>query len=209
MAWEAVKYVSSALSLVAFCVAAIFYLAKAAIRRTEGLIRAAPEKDRGPLIDGVLGPRVDTAGLTKEQRYSLALRLIEERANRTKTWMVLLFCTAILIAGVSVFSMISAPLPAKKSSEDSGNASVKVFVVDSKGQSISGYVLRRAPFKDVRDPKYFDGLGAISATGLDVKLKEGSCYLYAHAAGLDTEAVLVSVINGIAEPHVVRLKGFE
>jgi len=50
------------------------------------LIELVPDKDRGQLVETMLDRvRVDTTGLTKEQRYDLALRLIESRSCRFRT----------------------------------------------------------------------------------------------------------------------------
>lgn len=100
--FEAIQYVGTPIALVAFIVAVGAYVYRSRLVERRKLIEAAPESDRGRLLDRTiqeLGP-VEPGTLNREQRYQLALRLIEDRAARFRTTALLGAGTAVLLAGV-------------------------------------------------------------------------------------------------------------
>lgn len=79
--WEAIKYVSSGLTLVAFVIAAAVSLYRKQILAKAKLINLAREEDRAPLISKSLEfLEIDPSELTKEQRYKIATVQIHKRA---------------------------------------------------------------------------------------------------------------------------------
>src|SRR5262245_32877012 len=80
--WDAIKLVSSGVTLAAFLGAVAYAAYRFQSRATERLIKAAPEKERGSLVQDALKHfRIDTTGLTKEQQYNLALEQIRAHAS--------------------------------------------------------------------------------------------------------------------------------
>jgi hypothetical protein len=67
---------------------------------------------RAPLVESALEVfRVDTGGLTKEQKYQLALRQIHARERRFRTVARVVVLLALLLAGVSAYA-IARTMPA-------------------------------------------------------------------------------------------------
>src|SRR5207237_9472757 len=52
---------------------------------------------------------IDTSGLTREQKYHLALHQIHERARRFRTTAVVVIIVACLAAGISAFAILRVP----------------------------------------------------------------------------------------------------
>lgn len=104
--FEAVQYVTSGVTLVAFLIAVVGAFARSAIRQKERLIRAASEQERAPLVEIALeGFQVDTAALSEERKYSLLMTRLEhkrERFNKIYRFAVL---TATL-AGLLTFAWL-------------------------------------------------------------------------------------------------------
>lgn len=101
---QAVQYVGTPIALVAFIVAVAAYAYRARLVERRKLIEAAPEADRAKLLDATIRDftTVNTETLTREQRYQLALRLIEERTHRFRTLAVVGVVVAVLLSGLVV-----------------------------------------------------------------------------------------------------------
>src|SRR5882724_5918626 len=103
MPWEAIQYVSSGLTLVAFFAAIAAATYRLRLRREEELIKSAPEKQRAELIQTALEFfRIDSSKLTKQQQYDLALRQVRERARRFQTSAIVICfgCVVFLLATI-------------------------------------------------------------------------------------------------------------
>lgn len=100
--FEAIQYVGTPIALVAFIVALGAYVYRARLVERRKLIETAPEGERARLLDAAIRDftTVNTENLTREQRYQLALRLIEVRAARFRTTALLGGAAAVLLAGV-------------------------------------------------------------------------------------------------------------
>ena len=86
---------------------------KKIIQKAE-LIRIAPEEKRGPLVMAALESfKLDTENLTKQQRYELAIKEIEERARRFAIKATVVGIIAALVAATLLRSLaiprVSAP----------------------------------------------------------------------------------------------------
>jgi hypothetical protein len=84
--FEAIKYVTGGLTLVAFIAAVVAALIRTSLKQKEGLIRSATDARRNELVDTALeGFRVDTADLTKRQKYELlTARMVLREGRLTK-----------------------------------------------------------------------------------------------------------------------------
>jgi hypothetical protein len=111
--WEAIKYVSSGLTLVAFILAAAAWTYKGTSERTLSLIETAKEVDRSQLIRSALEVvDVDTAGLSNAQRYELTIALIRARAERFRITAAVVCVLALILAAVSVYAISRTNLAA-------------------------------------------------------------------------------------------------
>src|SRR5205085_8666798 len=102
--WNSIAYVSSGLTLVAFIIAASVWIYRKWLLQKERLIRQAPESERAKLVENALEFfNVDTVGLTKEQRYNLAIRQIHDKAVRFRITAFVVVIVAFLATGISIF----------------------------------------------------------------------------------------------------------
>jgi hypothetical protein len=97
--WEAIAYVSSGITLVAFIAALIAWSVKWKSEEHERLIRTAKESDRAALVRNALEfLNVDTAGLTQEYQFKLAIEQINLRGQRFKISSAVI-CFMALVCG--------------------------------------------------------------------------------------------------------------
>lgn len=83
MPWQAITYVSSGFTLVAFIVATAAWVLKNKSDEKRNLIESAPDINKSELVDKALDlVHVNTDGLSQEKRYNLAMELIKRRAER-------------------------------------------------------------------------------------------------------------------------------
>ncbi|WP_197342629.1 hypothetical protein [Ralstonia solanacearum] len=118
--WEAIQHVTTGLTLVALLVTVIAWVYKSKVEQGERLIRAVSEAKRADLVRLTLEFfDVDTTGLTKEQKYELALAQIHARAQRFRTTAIVVCVLAVILAAVSAYAMSQngAKPPAKGQEE--------------------------------------------------------------------------------------------
>ena len=109
--WEAIQYVSGSITLVAFVADVIASTYKWKIDSKEKLIKNAREEDRAELIRNSLEFfHVETEGLTKEQRYSLALEQIRARSQRFTKSIVATCFISVLSAIILLTSLLKDTL---------------------------------------------------------------------------------------------------
>ena len=97
--WQSLPYITSALTLVAFIAAAAAYSYSRRLTSRERQIAAATERDRANLVRDTLEFfHVDTANLTKERQYQIALEQIRARSRRFMTSAIVgcVLCLAFL-----------------------------------------------------------------------------------------------------------------
>ena len=112
--WEAIKYVSSGITLVAFIIALTAWVYRTKILERERTIRLAPENERRDLVERTLEFfSIDTAGLSRQQKYNLAIKQIQERAARFRLVAFVIIIIAFLTTGVSIFAIWRVPEPLK------------------------------------------------------------------------------------------------
>ncbi|HOX24847.1 MAG TPA: hypothetical protein PLL30_03665 [Candidatus Krumholzibacteria bacterium] len=105
--FEAIPYVGTPLALIAFVVAVAASVYRARLAERRKLIETAPAEQRGELMVAAIRDfsTVPLENLTKEQRFQLALRLIEERQARFRVTTIVAvtvaaaLAVAVLVAG--------------------------------------------------------------------------------------------------------------
>src|SRR5262245_46030270 len=109
--WQAVQYVGTGLSLVAFVVAALLLAYRARLTSRAEIIKSAPEKERLEAI-AVTAEffRVDVSGLTRAQQQGIALTQIHARARRDLLLAGVSLAVAILLAVIALVAIwVSKP----------------------------------------------------------------------------------------------------
>jgi tetratricopeptide (TPR) repeat protein len=107
--WEALPYVGTGLSLVAFAVAAILLAYRARLAQRAEIIRSAPEQERLEAIATTAEFfRVDVSALTRAQQQDIALTQIRARARRDLLLAGVSSVVAILLAAIAI-AAISKP----------------------------------------------------------------------------------------------------
>jgi len=143
MPWEAIAYVSSGLTLVAFIVATGAWLFKIQTEGKRKLIESADDEAKAGLVDKALDlVHVDTTGLTREQRYNLAMELIRRRAERFKIVALVVCVLAVTGGGVSIYSGFQIP--------ENGNPLAPLIRDAHKLQAVAG-AMSSGPLQKVRD----------------------------------------------------------
>jgi hypothetical protein len=116
--WQQISAVSSGVTLVAFLIAAGVYAYRSRLHQQAKLIESASEADRGKIVEQTLEFfAVDTAGLSKSQRYDLAVQQIRSRERRYFVGAILVFGLAVVagvIVGVAVIMDPKTPKPPKE-----------------------------------------------------------------------------------------------
>jgi hypothetical protein len=100
--FEAIQYVGTPIALVAFVAALIAWSYRARLAERRKSIESAPEAERAKLLDSALRDfsTVPTDTLTREQRYNLANKLIDERAHKFKLLMIVSVIIALLFTAM-------------------------------------------------------------------------------------------------------------
>ena len=110
--WEAIKYVSSAFTLIAFIAAIVLALYRRKLLSRERLIKLTPANERARLVRSTLEEFFDvhTERMTEERAYDLALRQIHARSQRYLINAVIVL--AILVSSVVIvfISVSNKPL---------------------------------------------------------------------------------------------------
>src|SRR6266481_3291342 len=109
--WQALQYVGTGLSLVAFIVAALLLSYRARLTHRAEIIKSAPEKERLEAIATTAEFfRVDVSGLTREQQQDIALTQIHARARRDLLLAGVSLVTAILLAAIALAAIWTSRL---------------------------------------------------------------------------------------------------
>jgi hypothetical protein len=146
--FQAIQYVGTPIALVAFAIAVAAYAYRSRLVERRRLIEAAPEGERGRLLDATIRDftTVNTETLTREQRYTLALRLIDERAARFR------MTTYAAVATAALLAVVVLALPAG-GADDVTAMSLTVRVHDPAGVAVGtgAVTLGAGPALDTRD----------------------------------------------------------
>jgi hypothetical protein len=100
--FEAIQYVGTPIALVAFVAAVVAWVFRARLAERRKLIESAPEAERGRLLEATIRDftTVPTDTLTREQRYNLAVKLIDERAAKFKMMTNASIVVALIFAAI-------------------------------------------------------------------------------------------------------------
>jgi hypothetical protein len=122
MDWGPIQYVTSGFTLAAFIASAIAWTFKRYADRERRLIQQAKEDDRAQLVSSALEFfHINTEGLTKEQKFHLALEQIHKRGERFRIGTMLVLGLAIISAVLTGFLLVQKS--SGKSLPDSGSSS--------------------------------------------------------------------------------------
>jgi hypothetical protein len=105
--WQAIQYVGSGLSLIAFIVAAITYAYRAKLQQRARIILGAPEKERIEAIAATAELfKLDLSGLTNKQKQELALAQITARSRRDALIARGTLIVAIILGTIAIVSIV-------------------------------------------------------------------------------------------------------
>lgn len=111
MPWEAIKYVSSGVTLLAFIAAIILAIYRRNLLSRERLIKLAPASQRARLVKSTLQEffDVDTRTISEDHAYQLALEQIHARSRRYLINAVVVLPILLGSAAVAIASFINRP----------------------------------------------------------------------------------------------------
>jgi hypothetical protein len=143
--WEAIPYVSSAITLVAFIGAVAVFAYRSSLKRQEKLIKTAPDHDRVKMAEQILERfQVDTEGLTKAQRYDIAMAQIRNRLLLATIGAIIVAVIAILASIVLIVALTKGTSGgtgevAPKAGENNTDPSIATLIhaVDTNAQSVT------------------------------------------------------------------------
>ncbi len=111
--WSAIRYVTSGLTLTAFLATVVLSIYRRRMQSREKLIELAPGDKRASLVESTLEVfSIDTARLTREQAYTLAVEQIRARAKRYQINAIVLLIIFVISAIVFALSFSSWSKPA-------------------------------------------------------------------------------------------------
>jgi len=98
--FEAIQYVGTPLALIAFVAAILAWVYRARLAERRKLIETAPAEERAELLVATIRDfsTVPLENLTREQRYQLAVRLIDERRSRFRLAALVAVLAAVTLA---------------------------------------------------------------------------------------------------------------
>jgi len=113
--WSAITQVTTGVTLIAFIVAVTAWNYRSSLLYRARLIESTPASERAALVERALDLMLlDSAGLTKEQKYLLARRQIAARERRVLATAVLGSLIAMLLAALAAYAiaqMAGTPAP--------------------------------------------------------------------------------------------------
>lgn len=104
--WESVQHVSTAIALISFIFACAVTVYKLYIDRQARLIEVANDDRRAQLVSNALEFfHVNTSGLTRDQRYNIAMEQIRARSARFRLGMIFLFSVSALSFALMAYAL--------------------------------------------------------------------------------------------------------
>lgn len=105
--WEAVPRVQSTFALVAFLAAACLTAYILTLRHRAKVIEGASDDLRADLVNALNESfHIDTSGISKVQRYNLAMQMLRERRSRLAMWLVFSVVVLLILAGWTAYSTV-------------------------------------------------------------------------------------------------------
>lgn len=97
--FEFIDNVGTPIALVAFFLAVALYIYKHRVNGKLNLIKSAPEKDRSKLIEASMETyHLTNDNLTKDMKYNLVIKVIEEKRKRLTIYIIALITLAVIIS---------------------------------------------------------------------------------------------------------------
>jgi len=102
--FEAIQYIGKPITLIAFIFSIGAYIYQIKIKGRLDIIKSVPEKERSTIIEAEIETyQLKNDNLTKDQKYKLVIKVIEEKANRFKITAISLVIIALLFSVSTVF----------------------------------------------------------------------------------------------------------
>src|SRR5438874_13587605 len=115
--WNSIPRIATPIALAAFALGVALTALRAYLKRRADLIKLAPPNDRARLIDEAVSDYgIRAENLTREQRYQLVLKAIEDRASRFRTSAVVLIAIALLFTVIILVAISARTKPATSGS---------------------------------------------------------------------------------------------
>lgn len=135
--WNAIGWVTSAFTLVAFMVAVAAWVYRQKILQKENLIRSAAEGERADLVASALEFfNVDAGNLTKQQQFSIAIEQIRGRAERFRWTCVVVTLVAIAGLVVALVALTSKSQGASDLGDNQREQRVALALIQSLGGQV-------------------------------------------------------------------------
>ena len=105
--WNAIKFVTSGLTLVAFLAAVASLVYRRYLLHQESIVKSAPDDERANIILAKYsGITVDVSKLTRDQKFQIATTQIGNKANQFKIGAMLVGFLAVLMAILAAIAII-------------------------------------------------------------------------------------------------------
>lgn len=154
--WKAILYVTTPLTLVAFLAAVVAWVYVTQLRRITTLISSAREQDRKVLVEGALDVlRVSTQKLAADQRYHLALKLIEGRRFKLGLAFAAFLVVSLLLAALAAFAFYR---------HDPREALPELLTDEGRSETLA--ILRRHNIYSLRPDELLDALTVLKRQGV-------------------------------------------
>jgi hypothetical protein len=110
--WDAIGAVGTPITLVAFVVAVVATIYRVREQTKIKVINSAQEADRAELIDKSLETyHIQHDNLTRQQKYDLMMRVLQDRASRLKVLAGTSIVIAVLLAGtIIILAAVNQPI---------------------------------------------------------------------------------------------------
>lgn len=179
--WSAIRYVTSWITLIAFICAVAAWAYRSYLLKRERLIKSVPEGQRARLVEKTFVLfKVDTAKLSPEHQYNLALKQIREQARQfhvTAAAIVVITALAALLTYVAIPRLIPSPapppVPSPTPSSACGNLSGEIEEVAVAPQGGNAQVFIRMSIKNTGHPtpvqQYAVRINHVSSKVIDYK----------------------------------------
>ena len=104
--WSAITRVTTGFTLIAFIVAVTAWVYRSSLLYRARLIESAPPCERTPLVERALDLMLlDSAGLTREQKYLLIRQHIAARERRVRAVILAGSLVAVLLAALAAYAI--------------------------------------------------------------------------------------------------------
>jgi len=157
--FQAIQYVTSGFTLIAFLIACAAFIARIHLSRKERLIAAAPAAKRAELVEIALeGFKVDTTSLTKDQKYSLLMTQMSLKNSRAAKAFKIGSLVVVLACATTIAITWIIQVTPKQNGKDEKTTELNASMVSDYQQEM--YADAEAVADEILklDPKHFRAL---------------------------------------------------